>query len=207
MRAHEKTRRLTGLALMTAIVIVLQLVASALVRVGVFAPTLTLAPILIGAAIYGPKAGAYLGGVFGVVVTITCIIGWDAGGNALWNANPFLTALICIVKGVAGGGGAAGLAAGLVYRAVVGDSLAHGRMIAGSVAAGIVSPVVNTGIFLLGLFFLFPSFLEAWATSAGQTVLTYMIFTMVSINFALELVINLVLSTVIVRVIGARMLR
>ena len=56
-------------------------------------------------------------------------------------------------------------------------------------------------------FFLFPSFLEAWATSAGQTVLTYMIFTMVSINFALELVINLVLSTVIVRVIGARMLR
>ena len=198
MRAHEKTRRLTGLALMTAIVIVLQLVASALVKVGVFAPTLTLAPILIGAAIYGPKAGAYLGGVFGVVVTITCIIGWDAGGNALWNANPFLTALICIVKGVA---------AGLVYRAVVGDSLAHGRMIAGSVAAGIVSPVVNTGIFLLGLFFLFPSFLEAWATSAGQTVLTYMIFTMVSINFALELVINLVLSTVIVRVIGARMLR
>ena len=103
MRAHEKTRRLTGLALMTAIVIVLQLVASALVKVGVFAPTLTLAPILIGAAIYGPKAGAYLGGVFGVVVTITCIIGWDAGGNALWNANPFLTALICIVKGVAGG--------------------------------------------------------------------------------------------------------
>ena len=187
MRAHEKTRRLTGLALMTAIVIVLQLVASALVKVGVFAPTLTLAPILIGAAIYGPKAGAYLGGVFGVVVTITCIIGWDAGGKALWNANPFL--------------------AGLVYRAVVGDSLAHGRMIAGSVAAGIVSPVVNTGIFLLGLFFLFPSFLEAWATSAGQTVLTYMIFTMVSINFALELVINLVLSTVIVRVIGARMLR
>ena len=202
MRAHEKTRRLTGLALMTAIVIVLQLVASALVKVGVFAPTLTLAPILIGAAIYGPKAGAYLGGVFGVVVTITCIIGWDAGGNALWNANPFLTALICIVKGVA-----AGLAAGLIYRAVVGDSLAHGRMIAGSVAAGIVSPVVNTGIFLLGLFFLFPSFLEAWATSAGQTVLTYIIFTMVSINFALELVINLVLSTVIVRVIGARMLR
>lgn len=85
-----------------------------------------------------------------------------------------------------------------------GDSLAHGRMIAGSVAAGIVSPVVNTGIFLLGLFFLFPSFLEAWATSAGQTVLTYMIFTMVSINFALELVINLVLSTVIVRVIVQR---
>ena len=201
MKASAKTQRLTGLALMTGIIIVLQIVAS-FIKFGPFTITLALAPIIIGAALYGAGAGAYLGGVFGVVVTITCIIGWDAGGNALWNANPFLTALICIVKGVA-----AGLAAGLVYRAVVGDSLAHGRMIAGSVAAGIVSPVVNTGIFLLGLFFLFPSFLEAWATSAGQTVLTYMIFTMVSINFALELVINLVLSTVIVRVIGARMLR
>ena len=200
MRASEKTRRLTGLALMTAIVVVLQLVASALVRVGVFAPTLTLAPILIGAAIYGPKAGAYLGGVFGVVVTITCIIGWDSGVNLLWNANPFLTALLCIVKGVA-----AGAAAGLVYRAIVGGSKSHKRMIGGSVVAGIVSPVVNTGLFLLGLFFLFPTYLEAWATGAGQTVITYMLFTMVSINFALELIINLVLSTVIVRVIGARM--
>ena len=200
MRASEKTRRLTGLALMTASVVVLQLVASALVRVGVFAPTLTLAPILIGAAIYGPKAGAYLGGVFGVVVTITCIIGWDSGGNLLWNANPFLTALLCIVKGVA-----AGAAAGLVYRAIVGGSKSHKRMIGGSVVAGIVSPVVNTGLFLLGLFFLFPTYLEAWATGAGQTVITYMLFTMVSINFALELIINLVLSTVIVRVIGARM--
>ena len=142
MRASEKTRRLTGLALMTAIVIVLQLVASALVRVGVFAPTLTLAPILIGAAIYGPKAGAYLGGVFGVVVTITCIIGWDAGGNALWNANPFLTALLCILKGVA-----AGLAAGLVYRAIAGDGKSHRSSLVGSIGqhrnfpAGPVLPV------------------------------------------------------------------
>ena len=114
--------------------------------------------------------------------------------------NPFLTALICIVKGVA-----AGLAAGLVYRAIAGDGRSHGKALGGSIVAGIVSPVVNTGIFLLGLFFLFPTFLEAWATDAGQTVLTYMIFTMVSINFVLELVINLVLSTVIVRVVNARM--
>ena len=98
MRAHEKTRRLTGLALMTAIVIVLQLVASALVKVGVFAPTRWLVgvammaaivvllantplgmiqlpiikattthiPVIIGAILLGPMAGAVLGGVFGL---------------------------------------------------------------------------------------------------------------------------------------------
>ena len=187
MRASEKTRRLTGLALMTAIIVVLQVVA--------------LAPFLIGAALYGPKAGACLGGVFGAVVLLACILGWDPGGAILWNANPFLTALVCLGKGIL-----AGLAAGLVYRAIAwgGKSHSSGRMLGGSIAAGIVSPVVNTGLFLLGLFFLFPTYLEAWATGAGQTVITYMIFTMVSINFVLELLINLVLSTVIVRVVSAR---
>ena len=193
MRASEKTRRLTGLALMTAIVVVLQVVAS-FVKFGPFTITLALAPILIGAALYGPKAGACLGGVFGAVVLLACILGWDMGGNVLWNANPFLTALVCLGKGI------------LVYRAIAwgGKSHSSGRMLGGSIAAGIVSPVVNTGLFLLGLFFLFPTYLEAWATGAGQTVITYMIFTMVSINFVLELLINLVLSTVIVRVVSAR---
>ena len=215
MRASEKTRRLTGLALMTAIIVVLQVVAS-FVKFGPFTITLALAPILIGAALYGPKAGACLGGVFGAVVLLACILGWDPGGAILWNANPFLTALVCLGKGIL-----AGLAAGLVYRAIAwgGKSHSSGRMLGGSIAAGIVSPVVNTGLFLLGLFFLFvtglgsglgglfflfPTYLEAWATGAGQTVITYMIFTMVSINFVLELLINLVLSTVIVRVVSAR---
>ena len=192
MRASEKTRRLTGLALLTAIVAVLQVVAS-FVKFGPFSITLALAPILIGAALYGPKAGAYLGGVFGVVVLIACILGWDPGGNALWNANPFLTACICLVKGIA---------AGLVYRAIVGKSLAHGTMMAGSIVAGIVSPVVNTGLFVLCLSLLFHDILVTWA--AGSELVYYVIFTLTGINFVLELVINLVLSTVIVRVVGAR---
>lgn len=136
MRASEKTRRLTGLALMTAIIVVLQVVAS-FVKFGPFTITLALAPILIGAALYGPKAGACLGGVFGAVVLLACILGWDPGGAILWNANPFLTALVCLGKGIL-----AGLAAGLVYRAIAwgGKSHSSGRMLGGSIAAGIVSP-------------------------------------------------------------------
>ena len=76
MRASEKTRRLTGLALLTAIVAVLQVVAT-FIKFGPFPITLALAPIIIGAALFGPKAGAYLGGVFGFVVLLACIMGWD----------------------------------------------------------------------------------------------------------------------------------
>ena len=198
MRASEKTRRLTGLALMTAVIVVLQVVAS-FVKFGPFSITLALAPILVGAALYGPKAGGYLGGVFGVVVLVACIMGWDGGGNILWNASPFLTAVICLGKGIA-----AGLAAGLVYRAIVKDSLARGRMMAGSIAAGIVTPVVNTGLFVVALVLLFYGILVNWA--GGSNLLYYIVFGLTGINFVLELAINLVLSTVIVRVIGARVL-
>ena len=198
MRANEKTRRLTGLALLTAIVAVLQVVAS-FIKFGPFTITLALAPILIGAALYGPKAGAYLGGVFGLVVLIACILGWDPGGSTLWNANPFLTACICLVKGIA-----AGLAAGAVYRAIVGGSRAHGRMMTGSIVAGVVSPLVNTGLFVLALTLLFHDILVTWA--AGSELIYYIVFVLTGINFVLELVLNLVLSTVIVRVVGARSL-
>ena len=99
---------------------------------------------------------------------------------------------------------AAGLAAGAVYRAVVGGSRAHGRMMTGSIVAGIVSPLVNTGLFVLALTLLFHDILVTWA--AGSELIYYIVFVLTGINFVLELVLNLVLSTVIVRVVGARSL-
>lgn len=190
MRASEKTRRLTGLALLTAIVAVLQVVAT-FIKFGPFPITLALAPIIIGAALFGPKAGAYLGGVFGFVVLLACIMGWDPGGSVLWNANPFLTAVICLGKGIL-----AGLCAGAVYRRL------SNTPIAGAILAGIVSPVVNTGLFCLCLTLLFHDILIAWA--AGTEVVYYIIFVLTGINFLVELAVNLVLSTVIVRVVSAR---
>lgn len=191
MRANEKTRRLTGLALMTAIIVVLQVVAS-FVKFGPFSITLALAPIIIGAALYGAGAGAWLGAVFGVVVLIACIAGWDYGGNVLFTANPLLTAALCIVKGAA-----AGFVSGLVFR-----GLSRRSPMGAAITAGIVCPVVNTGIFIAGLTLFFYDKLVAWA--GGTDLIYYVIFIMTGVNFLLELAINLVLSTVIVRVVGAR---
>ena len=191
MRAQEKTRRLTGLALLTAIIIVLQVVAS-FVKFGPFSITLALAPIIIGAALYGASAGAWLGGVFGVVVFIACVAGWDVGGNILFTANPFLTAVLCVVKGAL-----AGLVAGVAYRAIDLRS-----PMAASITAGILCPVVNTGIFCIGLTLFFHETLVAWA--GGSDLVFYIITVLTGVNFVLELAINLVLSTVIVRVVKAR---
>ncbi len=190
---HKNIQRMTGLALFTAIIVVLQLV-STFVRFGPFSITLALIPIIVGAAVYGPGSGAYLGGVFGVVTLAASAFGWDLGGNVLWNAQPLLTALICLVKGIA-----AGAAAGAVYRA-----LARKNVTGGALAAAVVSPVVNTGLFLLALYTLFPDVLAAWASDAGADVATYILTGLVGVNFLVELAVNLVINPVIVRILRAR---
>ena len=185
-----KTQRMVGLAIFTAVIIVLQLVAT-FVKVGPISITLTLVPIVVGAAVYGKGAGAYLGGVFSVVVLICCITGADAGGAMIWNANPFLCILVCMVKGVA-----AGFVAGLVYRLIAPKSA-----IGGTVVAAVLSPIVNTGIFCLGLVLFFRPILISWA--GGTDVLYYIIFSLLGINFLVELVVNIVLSPIVVRILKA----
>ena len=54
------TRKMAGLAIFTAIIVVLQVLCT-FIRFGPFSITLALAPIIIGTAMYGKGAGAYLG--------------------------------------------------------------------------------------------------------------------------------------------------
>ena len=69
---HASVVRLTSLALLAALVVVLQTVASG-IRIGPVPISLTLVPIVVGAILFGPGAGAGLGAVFGVVCLIAGI--------------------------------------------------------------------------------------------------------------------------------------
>jgi uncharacterized membrane protein len=178
------TKALVGLGLLTAIVVVLQAMAIS-IRFGVFAITLTLVPIIVGAALYGWKAGAWLGFVFGVVVLMT-----DAG--AFLAVNVPGTIVTCILKGTL-----AGLCAGVVYRLI-----SKKNRIAAVVTAGVVSPVVNTGVFLLGCVLFFMDTIKEWAAGAGfENAGAYMVTAFVGLNFVIELAVNLVLSSAIVAII------
>lgn len=192
MNTSTNTRKLVTLGILTAVVVVLQVVAT-FFKVGPFSMTFALAPIIIGAALYGASSGAYLGGVFGLVVLIACIMGWDLGGNILWTANPFLTAVICLGKGII-----AGFLSGAMFTLIS----KKGNSKVAAMVAGVVAPLCNTGLFLLGLSTFFYDILLAWA--GGTAVVYYIIFGLVGVNFIVELLTNLVLSNVIVRVVGAR---
>ena len=90
-----------------------------------------------------------------------------------------------------------GLLAGLVYQLVA----AKGRSLA-VIAAGVVCPVVNTGIFLLGCRLFFYGTIQTWATESGcESAGLFMGTAFVGVNFLVELAVNLVLSSGIVRII------
>ena len=178
---------MVGLAIFTAIVVVLQLLGS-FIKVGSFSISLVLIPIVVGAAVYGPGAGAYLGGVFGAVVSIACVNGSDAGGYVLFSARPFLTVLVCMLKGIL-----AGAAAGGVFTLVSKKNAYLGVFL-----AAIAAPVVNTGLFCLSLELFFHDILVERA--AGTDLVYYIFVGLVGVNFLLELAVNLVCSPVIFRI-------
>lgn len=190
IKTKEKTIRLVSLGILSAIIIVLQVIATYF-PTKPFAITLSLIPIIIGSALFDEKAGAFLGGVFSVVVITMCVIGADVGGAMVWNANPFLCVLVCMTKGVM-----AGYVSGLVYRLLNKKS-----PIAATFVVGVSAPVVNTGIFILGLVLFFKPILSQW--SGGSDMLYYILFGLTGINFLVELGVNMVLCPVIVKILEA----
>lgn len=176
-----KTQKVVGMGLFTAIIVALQMLASA-IKFGPFSITLVLAPIVIGAALYGIGAGAWLGLTFGVTV----LISGDAA--AFLTINPIGTVITVIAKGMV-----AGIVAAVIYKAIEKKN----KTVA-VVAAGIACPIVNTGVFLIGCYLFFQDWLIAvFGTTGFATVITGL----VSVNFAVELGINMLLASVIVRII------
>ena len=183
------------MALLAALVVILQLLAG-MIKIGTFSITLTLIPIIVGAAFYGPSAGAILGAVFGLVVYIGCVTGADVGGQMVFAANPFLCFLVVMAKGAL-----AGFCAGLVYRLVMKGQNSVSRGVVAVLLAGITAPVVNTGVFCIGMLLFFRQTLQAWA--AGSDLFNYIIFGLTGVNFLIELAINVVCSPAIVTIVRA----
>ena len=172
-------KKIAGVGLLTALVVVLQLLGS-FIKFGTVSISLVLIPIVVGAALYGVGAGAWLGGVFSVVVLCQ-------PDTALFlNMSIFGTILTVMLKGIL-----AGALSGLVYRV-----LSKKHKYAGVVCAA----VVYTGIFLLGCrLFFFDWILQ---NAGGANAFIFMITGFVGLNFMVELAVNVVLSPVIVRLVN-----
>ena len=181
----QQIRTLVFGAILTALVIVLQYVSMAL-RFGTFSITLVLVPIVIGAATCGVGIGGWLGFVFGVIV----LLSGDAA--PFLGVNFFGTIITVLAKGTL-----CGIVAALVYKA-----FQKKNQYLAVIAAAVICPVVNTGVFLLGCCVFFLETIKSWGVAAGFTnVSAYMFIGLAGVNFIIEFVTNIVLAPVILRVL------
>ncbi len=184
---RNHTRKIVGIALFSAIVVVLQLLGS-FIRFGQFSISLVLIPIVVGSAVYGLGSGTWLGFMFG----LTVLLSGDAG--TFLAISPIGTVITVLGKGIL-----AGFLVDVIYTAL--NKL---NQYVAVIASAIICPVVNTGIFLLGCNIFFLDTIKEWSAASehGSDFVAYMFLVLVGGNFIFELLFNVVLSPAIVKVVN-----
>lgn len=166
-----KNRRIAEVSIFSAVIILLQLI-STYINFGSFPITLTLIPIIVGSFVYGEVVGAMLGVVFGVIVSIMAITGLDPSGALMISSHPIITVLTCLIKG-----GLAGLFSGLVYKKL--NKLNEKTRL---IISSAICPIVNTLVFCVSLVLFFDNNIKI------------LIAAFISVNFVIELLINILLA-------------
>ena len=185
---RDKIQKLALMALLTAMVAVLAYLGGFIKILGFASISLTLLPVVLGSALCGPFAGAWLGGVAGVIFFIT-------PDSMFWlGLSIHGTIITVMVKGIL-----SGLCAGLAYKLLE----KFNRYLAIIVSA-IVCPVVNTGLFLIGCLLFFMDTVQAGAAAENTSVFGYMIVFFVGINFIFELLTNILLSPALLRILNIK---
>ena len=180
MKRKLQINKITGISLLGALVIVLQLFSN-YVQFTV-SITLSLIPIVVGAVIYGPIAGFILGAVSGFLVFVapsTMALFWDYG--------VLTTLLVCVLKMAI-----AGFVSGVLYKIFYKKNNSVAAII-----ASVCVPIINTGLFAVAAYLFYYDLLNSFA--GGQNVMAFLFLSFIGINFIIELFVNSILSTVVIR--------
>ena len=167
------------LAMLVALLAIFCFTPLGFLKIGIVEITFNMIPIIIGAIIIGPAAGAFLGALFGAASFGHCF-GQSTFGTLLFGVNPFYTVIICFVPRIL-----AGLLPGLVFRAMTRKK----DNIAAYFVSAAVGSLTNTVLFVGGFCLLFRDTMLGMAGDQGISPLAF-IATAFLLNATVELVAN-----------------
>ncbi len=194
INSHEKNLRMVQLAMIMAIMVVLQVLGAALVRVAITCPAVVLIPLFIGSAAFGKKYGAILGGFFGLITLILGITGFDAYTNGLFLYKPLETAVICLGKGIL-----AGFFSALVYELLM--KAFKNKVFPAALISSVVTPLVNTGLYILGVVVFFKEY-SGFGTDDSFFYVIAAVFMAVLVNFIIEVIMNAVCCPILASILS-----
>ncbi|MBE6038126.1 MAG: ECF transporter S component [Anaerofustis stercorihominis] len=181
---NSKTLYLVEMALLVSIIILMAFTPIGYLRMPGIEITFIMIPVVIGSVLLGEKAGAVLGGVFGITSFIQCF-GMSQFGAALLAINPFLTFILCMVPRIL-----MGYLSGLVYKLLRNNK---NKLIPFG-AAALTGPLTNTLLFVGGVIVMFGNTEFIMSLRGGLNVIAFFA-AFVGINGVIEAVVSFVVST------------
>ncbi len=203
MKISQSTVKMVLLAILSAIILLMAFTPLGYLKIGVFSITFLMVPVVIGAIVLGPGAGAFLGGVFGLTSFIQCF-GLDPFGAQLLSINPVYTFILTMVPRVL-----AGWIPGLIFKLLKKFSEGHnsshnsnhGKSIKGIIpygAASISGSILNTVFFMTFFVLLFGSTDLFKEIQGGKSILVF-VASLVGLNGIIEAIACCILGAAISR--------
>lgn len=195
MKTGLKSRRLTLLGLLSAVLLVFAFTPLGYLNIGPLAITFNMIPVAVAAVALGPMGGAVTGAVFGMTSFLQCIGigGTSAMGVILFEISPFFAFVQRFLPRLV-----AGWLVGWIYKGV----RRTGKQKIAAYVAGFCAAFLNTALFMTALVALFGDTPYLQELMDGRNVLMF-ICTFVGVNAAAEMLV----STLIVGVLGSALER
>lgn len=190
-KANKGLLMMVFMGLFTAIIFLLGLTPIGYLKVGVIEITFLTVPVILGAILFGAKAGAFLGLMFGVTSFIQCF-GMSAFGATLMGINPLFTAIVCIVSRVL-----MGWLTGLIFSGFEKKGKTKGVFAFGFTS--LCGALLNT-IFFVGLLILCFWNTEFIQSIAGGDIMKFLV-AIVGLNGVVEAIVVTILGAAISKVL------
>lgn len=206
-KQHKHTLTIVQLALLIAVMLVLELTGLGMLRFGPLEMTILQFPVIVGAILMGPAAGAGLGLVFGLISFWECF-GKSAFGASLLSINPLYTFLVCVPTRTLMGY-LCGLIYKLIHKILVSrkDDPSQGRKLIPYITASLCGALLNTLFFMTALLVLFSSteYIQGFIAVSGTSNLLMFAFWFVGTQGIVEAFLCAFLGAVISRAVNAIM--
>ena len=180
-------KNIATIGILMALVIVLQMFCGSINIAGLITLNFSLIPIVLGAIVLGPVAGALLGFANGIVILIQVILTPTGFYYIIWTYSPVITTLICIVKTTV-----AGFVGGIVFRLI-----SKKNTLAATFTTAAIVPVINTALFVLGCLCMTDTILiyqDTLPDYDGMNIFVFICVGIVTVNFFIEFALNLIVS-------------
>ncbi len=188
---NSKTKAMTQTAILAAIILIMAFTPLGYLKTPGLEITFITVPVIIGAILIGPKAGAILGGIFGLTSFFQCF-GLSHFGAALLSIDPLRTFIVCVITRLL-----MGWLCGVIFKLISRKS----ESVVIYAAASLCGALLNTLLFMSALIVLFGSTSYIQGFMGDMSVINFVI-AFVGVQGLIEAIVCCIIAAAIAKALA-----